>query len=56
MVYFKQIKRYDVAVMNEDNNISFAYICGNQHGRATITIEQYNHIKSILYGEETKEA
>ena len=43
-------------IMNEDNKISFAYICGKQHGQATITIEQYNHIKSILYGEETKEA
>jgi hypothetical protein len=42
--------------MNKDNKISFAYICGKQHGRATITIEQYNHIKSILYGEKGREA
>lgn len=44
--------------MNDDNKISFAYICGNQHGKATITTNQYNQIKSILYGEtnETEEA
>ena len=50
MVYFKQIKRYDVAVMNEDNKIRFAYIAGKNHGRVDITPEQLNQVMKILYG------
>lgn len=41
--------------MNEDKSITFAYIAGREHAAVSITAEQYNQIKSILYGE-TEEA
>lgn len=42
--------------MNDENKICFAFIAGREHGRASITIEQFNKIKGILYGNERKEA
>ena len=52
MVCFKQIKRYNGAVMNEDNKINFAYIAGKEHAAVSITQNQYNQILNILYGKE----
>jgi hypothetical protein len=37
--------------MNEDK-IGFVYIAGKEHGRATITREQYSKVLNIIYGKE----
>ena len=41
--------------MNDEQTLSFAYIAGREHAAVSITTEQYNIIKSILYGDKTKE-
>ena len=38
--------------VNDDNKISFAYICGKEHAAVSITQHQYNQILNILYGDE----
>ena len=37
--------------MNDEKTISFAYIAGREHAAVSITTEQYNKIKNILYGK-----
>jgi metallophosphoesterase superfamily enzyme len=37
--------------MNDEKTISFAYIAGHEHAAVSITEEQFNQIKSILYGK-----
>jgi len=36
--------------MNNEQTLSFAYICGKNHGRVDITPEQLNKVMKILYG------
>lgn len=41
--------------MNDEKTIRFAYIAGREHDAVSITKQQYEKIKNILYVNETKE-
>ena len=49
---WSMVRFHPPPLMNDEKIIRFVYIAGREHAAVSITTEQYEQIKSILYGEE----